>query len=165
MSSTIVFSSTFIENKYPNFVNSSDIRKNTNQIFKNSLQIRTGFDFKVNFEQSLTHNYVFSKSVISNQIESLQNSFKVRYKLNKKIKASIKWDAFYPNLNDKVNNYNFLDYELTYKLNDNLNFIFIASNLLNVKSFNQVENNDFSVFSSKTNLTERMVLLYVEYTF
>lgn len=165
LSSTIVFSSTFIENKYPNFVNSSDIRKNTNQIFKNSLQIRTGFDFKVNFEQSLTHNYVFSKSVISNQIESLQNSFKVRYKLNKKIKASIKWDAFYPNLNDKVNNYNFLDYELTYKLNDNLNFIFIASNLLNVKSFNQVENNDFSVFSSKTNLTERMVLLYVEYTF
>ena len=165
LSSTLIFSASFIENKYPNFVNSADIRKNTNQIFKNSLQLRTGFNSKINFEESITHNVVISKSIISNQINSLENSLKVRYKFTKKINTSLKWDAYIPNLKDKVNNYNFLDYELTYKFKKNLNFIFVANNLLNVRSFNQIENNDFSVFISKTNLTERFLLLNIEYTF
>lgn len=165
ISSTIIFSSSYIENKYPNFVNSNDIRKNTNQIFKNNLQIRTGFDFKVNFEESFTHNSIISKSVISNQVNSLQNNFKVRYKLNKKINTSLKWDLYIPNLNKKSNNYNFVDLECYYKLNKNINFIFVANNLININTFREVENNDFSTYISEINLTQRFFLLNMEYTF
>lgn len=107
LSTTITFSTNFMENEYPNFLNSADIRRNSHQIFKNSLEIRTGFNRKINFENSFSYNSMISKSMISNSVNSLQNTFKIKYKLNKKSSCSIKNDLFIPNLKNNLNNYNF----------------------------------------------------------
>lgn len=165
LSSTLTFDSNYINTEYPNFLNSTDIRKNSNQIFKNTFEIRTGFAIKMNFENSFSHNSLTSKSILTNRINSLQNSFKIRYKLSKKSNVSLKSDFYLPNLKNSANHYNFLDFEYKYKLNDKINCIMIANNLLNLKSFNQVENNDFSSYISQTNLTQRFFLLNIEYSF
>jgi hypothetical protein len=91
--------------------------------------------------------------------------FKIRYKVNKSSKAVIKFDSFIPNMDDISNSFNFVDFELNYKLNDKINFIFIANNILNIKSFNQIQNNDFSSYITRTNLIQQYFLLNMEYTF
>ncbi|CAM3800876.1 hypothetical protein FLGE108171_15420 [Flavobacterium gelidilacus] len=165
LSLNLTYSSTYIKNKYPNVLNNSDIRKNTNEVFKNTFIIRTGFNSKINFENSTSLKIITSKSIITNINNSLNNSYKIRYKINKKYKASIKWDVFIPNIKNKSNNYNFVDFELNYKLNDKINFILAGNNLLNLKYFKQIENNDFSSFISTTNLTQQFFLFNMEYTF
>ena len=165
LSSTIVVSSSYIENKYPNFVNSNDIRKNTNYVFKNSLDFRTGFNSKINFEETIDYNTVVSKYIIKNQVNSFKNTFKVRYKINKKINGNIKWDSYIPNLDNKNNNYNFLDFECYYSMTKKLNFILLANNLLNINSYKEFDNTDFSTYNSEINLTQRFFLLNVEYNF
>ncbi|MVO08758.1 hypothetical protein GOQ30_06220 [Flavobacterium sp. TP390] len=165
LSSTIIVSSSYVENKYPNFVNSNDIRKNTNYVFKNSLDFRTGFNSKVNFEETIDYSTVVSKYIIKNQVNSFKNTFKVRYKINKKINGNIKWDSYIPNLDNKNNNYNFLDFECYYAITKKLNFIFLANNLLNINSYKEFDNTDFSTYNSEINLTQRFFLLNVEYNF
>ena len=68
-------------------------------------------------------------------------------------------------MDDISNSFNFVDFELNYKLNDKINFIFIANNILNIKSFNQIQNNDFSSYITRTNLIQQYFLLNMEYTF
>lgn len=165
LSLNLTYSSNYIRNNYPNFLNNSDIRKNTNQIFKNTLEIRTGFNSKLNFENQSTHKILQSKSVITNSISSFENVFKLRYKINKTYKASIKWDCFIPNIKNTSNTFSFIDFEINYKLNDKINFILIGNNLLNLKYFNQIQNNDFSSYTTKSNLIQQYFLLNMEYTF
>lgn len=165
MAINLIYTSSFIKNEYPNFLNSSDIRKNSTQIVKNAFEIRTGFNTKINFGNMFSHNTIQSKSIITKNVSSVQNSFETRYKISKKSKTSIKWDLFAPDLKNKTNSYNFIDFEYQYKLNDKINFIFVANNLLNLNKFNQIENNDFSTYVSKTNLTQRFFLLNIEYNF
>lgn len=165
LSSTITYSSNYIVNENPNFINSSDIRKNSNTIFKNTLEIRTGFDYKINFENVFSQSKSTSKSIITNSISSLQNSFKVKWKISKNSSCNLKSDFFIPNLKNKSNTYHFLDYEYKYKFNEKINLTLIANNILNLKTYNQVENNDFSNYTSETNLTPRLAFLVVEYSF
>lgn len=165
LSSSIIYKSNFTHSEYPNLLNSNDIRINSNQILQNTFEIRTGFTTKINFENVFTHNSITSKSIIKNNVSSIQNSFKIRYKINKKFNSSIKSELYFPDLEKTSNNYNFIDLEFKYKFSDKLNFILIANNLLNIKNFNQSQNNDFSSFTSQTNLTQRFVLLNAEFNF
>ena len=152
-------------NEYPNFVNSTDIRKNSNKSFKNTIEMRTGFLTKLNFTEIFTFNAIQSKSTITNSVDALQNTFKISYKINKKSRSSLQTDVFVPNLKEISNRYNFIDFEYYYTFSDKINFIIVANNLLNLKTFNQVETNDFSSFSSQTNLTQRYFLINMEYNF
>jgi hypothetical protein len=165
LKSTAVITSSITATEYPNIVNSSDIRKNNNQVISNSLKIGTGFTSRINFQNTFSHSSIVSKSGITNRVEAIQNSFSMRTRISKKSIASLKSDFFIPNLSNSSNNYHFVDFEGTYKWNDKINFTFLANNLLNLKRFNQVENNDFSSYISQTNLTKRFFLLNMEFTF
>jgi hypothetical protein len=165
LSSTLTFSSNWLETLYPNFVNNSDIRRNSNQNFKNSFEFRSGFSTKVNFENAIVHNVLKSKSTQKNTIQAIQNTFKVRYKISKKSNVVLKSDWFLPDLKENSNSYNFVDFEYYFKWNDKLNFIVVGNNLMNLKNFSQYQNNDFSKFVSQTNLTSRFILLSMEYSF
>ena len=165
LSSTIGLTTDYSFNEYPNFVNSTDIRKNSNQSFKNTIEMRTGFLTKLNFTEIFTINTTQSKSLVTNSINAIQNSFKINYKINKKSRSSLQTDVFIPNLQKNSNQYNFIDFEYYYTFSDKINFIIVANNLLNLKTFNQAETNDFSSFSSQTNLTQRYFLINMEYNF
>ncbi len=165
LSSTLTFSSNWLEILYPNFVNNTDIRRNSNQNFKNSFEFRSGFSTKVNFENAIVHNVLKSKSTQENTIQTIQNTFKVRYKMSKKSNVVLKSDWFLPDLKENSISYNFVDFEYYFKWNDKLNFIVVGNNLMNLKNFSQYQNNDFSKFVSQTNLTSRFILLSMEYSF
>ena len=163
--STFTISSVYTYSKYPNLFNNSDIRLNTNQMFKNKIEFRTGFNRKLNIEQVFTHNTMIAKSFSSSQIQSIENSSKLKYKINKKSNCHLKIDLFLPDLNKKSNYYAFLDFEYNYKFSKNINFVVIGNNILNINSFSQVENNDFSIFISDINLTPRLFLVCANYRF
>lgn len=165
LSSTLTFSSNWLETLYPNFVNNSDIRRNSNQNFKNSFEFRSGFSTKVNFENAIVHSILKSKSTQENTIQTIQNTFKVRYKISKKSNVVLKSDWFLPDMKENSNSYNFVDFEYYFKWNDKLNFIVVGNNLMNLKNFSQYQNNDFSKYVSQTNLTSRFILLSMEYSF
>lgn len=165
LSSTLTFSSNWLETLYPNFVNNSDIRRNSNQNFKNSFEFRSGFSTKVNFENAIVHSVLKSKSSQENTIQTIQNTVKLRYKISKKSNVVLKSDWFLPDLKENSNSYNFIDFEYYFKWNDKLSFIVVGNNLMNLKNFSQYQNNDFSKFVSQTNLTSRFILLSMEYSF
>ena len=127
--------------------------------------MRTGFLTKLNFTEIFTFNSTQSKSLVTNSVNAIQNSFKISYKINKKSRSSLQTDVFIPNLQKNSNQYNFIDFEYYYTYSDKINFIIVANNLLNLKTFNQAETNDFSSFSSQTNLTQRYFLINMEYNF
>ncbi|MDG2432699.1 hypothetical protein [Flavobacterium sp.] len=165
LSSTLTFSSNWLETLYPNFVNNSDIRRNSNQNFKNSFEFRSGFSTKVNFENATIYSVLKSKSTQENSIQTFQNTFKVRYKISKKSNIVLKSDLFVPDIKENRNAYNFVDFEYYFKWNDKLNFIVVGNNLMNLRNFSQYQNNDFSKYISQTNLTSRFILLSMEYSF
>lgn len=165
LKTTATSTSSITATEYLNIVNSSDIRKNNNQIINNSLKIGTGFASRINFQNTFSHSSIASKSGVTNRVESIQNSFSMRTRISKKSSATLKSDFFIPNLSNSSNSYHFVDLECGYKFNDNINLTLLANNLLDLKSFNQVENNDFSAYISQTNLTKRFFLINVEFTF
>ena len=165
LSSTIGLTTDFSIHEYPNFVNSTDIRKNTNQNFKSTIELRTGFLTKLNFTEIFTFTTTESKSMVTNNIDAVQNQFKISYKISKKSRSSIQTDVFIPSIKKSTNRYNFIDIEYYYTFSEKINFIFVANNLLNLQTFNQAETNDFSSFVSQTNLTQRYFLFNVEYHF
>jgi hypothetical protein len=165
LKTTATITSSVTSTEYPNIVNSSDIRKNNNQIISNSVKIGTGFTSRVNFQNTFSHSSIVSKSMIKNRVQALQNSFSMRTRISKKSSTTLKSDFFVPNLKKSTNSYHFVDLEYDYKWNEKMNFALLANNLLNLKSFDQFENNDFSSYISQTNLTQRFFLIKMEYTF
>lgn len=151
--------------KYPNTINNSDIRKNSNLNFKNTFEFRTGFLTKLNFENAFTINTIQSKSEIyQNKNNSLQNNFKIKYRISKKLSSNLKSDLFITDLENN-NRCHFMDLELKYKATDKMNFFLLGNNLLNEKYYQQKSNTDYSAYISQTNVTPRYFLLTMEYNF
>ena len=165
LKTTVVLNPSFQSSNYPNFVNSSDLRKNSNQVFRSSMEVNTGILKNFVFNEEMIFNSIQSKSVITNKVSSFQNTFKITYKIKNNSSVIIKNDLFIPNLKNKSNSYNFIDFEYSYNLKDKVKISLLANNLLNVKSFNQVENNDFSSYTSQTNLIQRYFLVNLDYSF
>lgn len=165
LKTTVVLNPSFQSSDYPNFVNSSDLRKNSNQVFRSSMEVNTGILKNFVFNEEIIFNSIQSKSVITNKVSSFQNTFKITYKIKNNSSVIIKNDLFIPNLKNKSNSYNFIDFEYSYNLKDKVKISLLANNLLNVKSFNQVENNDFSSYTSQTNLIQRYFLVNLDYSF
>ena len=165
LKTTVVLNPSFQSSNYPNFVNSSDLRKNSNQVFRSSMEVNTGILKNFVFNEEIIFNSIQSKSVITNKVSSFQNTFKITYKIKNNSSVIIKNDLFIPNLKNKSNSYNFIDFEYSYNLKDKVKISLLANNLLNVKSFNQVENNDFSSYTSQTNLIQRYFLVNLDYSF
>ena len=162
---TFTYNSSLSISKYPNVLNNSDIRKNSNVNFKNTFEFRTGFLSKMNFENSFTINSIESKSdFFQNKLNTIQNNFKIKYRISKKVSSSIKSDIYFLDLKEK-SYYNFVDFELKYKANDKTNFFFLGNNLLDFKYYKQKSNNDFSTYSSELNLMPRYFLVTMEYNF
>lgn len=168
ISSTIKLKTNYNYSNYYNFVNSTNLRDNTSNVISNELSIRTSFKSKINLDNNFinilnTYKNSDSDKIINN---SIINSFKIRYKANKKIFAVISTDYYIPDTSKKTNDYLFLDANIAFKpKNKYFEINLSAKNLLNKKLFSQIQTTDFSKNVFQNNLLSRYIFINFKYDF
>lgn len=168
LESTIKLSSNYSISEYKNIVNNSELRNNKNQFLSTKLFFKTAFDSFINFENTINVSNSISESENSTQFinESLNNTFKIILKPTKKLFILLSSDYFLPNRKNKSENYVFLDASLRCRSkNKQLEFNFVARNLLNEENFEQIQTSDFSTNVYRANILPRYYLLNVTYSF
>jgi hypothetical protein len=164
--STIRLSSDWSISNYKNIVNNSELRSNKLQNVTSEFFFKTAFDIKINFENQfkLLQNIATSNKSDKFQNNSIQNTFKIIVKPQKKWFILLSSDYYVPNL-EKKDNYLFLDATLRFTPNKIFDFSFYAKNILNKKIFSQVETSDFATTIFQSNLVQRYYMLNISYNF
>ena len=166
--STIKLSSNYLISEYKNIVNDSDLRNNKSQFFYTKLFIKTAFNGFINFENNINFSKSNSESDDGNLFtnKSLNNTFKISLKPTKKWFILLSSDYFLPDTDNTSEKYMFLDASLRYRpINKRIEFNFVARNLLNENSFEQIQTSDFSTNIYRTNILHRYFLLNLSYNF
>ncbi|MEO0273066.1 MAG: hypothetical protein ABIM30_08285 [candidate division WOR-3 bacterium] len=154
---------------YFNFVNLSELRKNTNQVFSSELFIKSAFDIPINIENITLRSHSFSytsnqNTKFSNTI--LKNTFSIYYK-PKKINSwyiRLKNETFVPDLNNLKQYLNFMDlFILLSPLKKKWSLILEFRNLTNAKEYQIIQPTDFSVHTMNFSLFPRLSLLTFTY--
>ncbi|PWA06563.1 hypothetical protein DB895_03875 [Flavobacterium psychrotolerans] len=164
--STIRLKSNYNYSDYKNIINNSDLRNNTNQYVNSEVFIRTVFDIKINFENVVQYCYNKSQSEENKFINSsLNDTFKIIIKPNKKWFVSFSSDYYLPNTKLKTN-YLFLDGSIRFTPKAKFfDFSFVVKNLLNNNNFTQIQTNDYSKTLFQTNLIPRYFILNATYNY
>ena len=166
LSTSVKLSSTISKSNYRNIINTTDLRNNTSNNVSNTLEIKTAFDIKINFENQTTYFYSSNKSESSGTFNNkmLTNTLKIKYKHSASIFSVITGDYFIPNTNNSNNDYLFLDFSIIYKPKDKkYEFNLIGKNLLNNSIFSLIQTSDFSKNTLQNNLISRYI--FVNFTY
>jgi hypothetical protein len=166
LESNVRLTSNYTISNYKNIVNNSDLRNNYNQFIFSELFIKTGFDIKINFENSLNHRINIAESQGNSKITntSFNNTFKII------IKPAERWffitsaDYYLPDFSNKKEDFLFVDATLQFSpKNKRYNFYMTGKNLTNVKYFTQTNVADFSRSYFQANLLSGYILLKLSY--
>ena len=165
--STFNLNSNYSINNYQNLINNSDLRNNTSKNLLIEFKARTGFKGSVNFENKLFINNNFFETDLggSNKFTSLRNDFSVKY-VKDRFNFILDSQYFKPDLNSNISGDLFLDalFEFTSK-NKKIEYMFKINNLLNQKTFRNINTSDFSTSSFEHNLQERFGLFSIGFRF
>lgn len=168
LSTVFRLSSNFTKSNYTNKLNSSSLRNNKSINISNKFSIKTAFFTKLNFENELTYNYSLFKSENSIYFlnKSITNTVKLKYKHSNSFFSVISSEYFIPSLNNKSNNYLFLDFSIIYRpIDKKYEFNLIGKNLINNNYFSQIQTTDFSKNTLQNNLISRYVFINFTYNF
>lgn len=163
---TLKVTSTYTKSNYKNIVNSSNLRDNSSVMLLNELSLKTSFGIKLNFESTFAYNRNTSQSQEFEKIanNSIISNFKVKYKYSRNLFATISNDYYSPNLKIKKNDYLFVDASLIYKPDSKrFEFNLMAKNLLNKKTYSQIQTSDFSKSTFQNNLISRYLFINLTY--
>ncbi len=151
---------------YKNIVNASELRYNQSKTILHKLLLKTAFDTKINFQNEISYNQFKTYSTETFNIKSIQNNFKIILKPLSDFYTTLSFDYFIPDLIQASQNYLFIDSKISYKpKNKNWEIGISGTNLANEKSFEIIQNTDFSTHISKISLLNRFVLLHFNYNF
>ena len=163
--STIDLKSTLTINNYKNTINNNDIRDNKSQSLLLKLDIRTGFNNKLNFENSIVfQNNSFSTEGL-NQVNfsTFQNNFSTKF-VNDRFNFTMEAKYFDSNLKTRNNSFTFLDAIFNYvQKNEKIEYELQFNNLLNKKFFEELNSTDYSTTLSTQTLLERYFLLSIRF--
>lgn len=168
LESTIKLTSNYSLFKYENIVNNSDWRENVSQMFRNEFFFKTAFDFPVNFENIFTwsHNTTKSQNDLHFTNNAIDNTFAIIVKPHKKWQAILSTDYFLPELNNKQEDYVFVDTRISYLPNNkSFKFGISAKNLGNESHIEKITTTDISTRIFRTNLLPRHIMLSANYSF
>lgn len=165
--STVNLNSNYNISQYQNIINDSGLRNNTSRNLLSEFKIRTGFKGALNFENNLFINNNNFESDLggTNEFTSFQNDFSIKYMKNN-FQFIINSQYFKPDLNSNISGDLFLDatIRLTSK-NKKMEYMIRANNLLNQKTFRNINQTDLSSSIFEHNLQERFALFSVGFRF
>jgi hypothetical protein len=153
---------------YKNIINNSSLRINKSKSLINELFFKSAFDRKVNFENTLRHKLLQSKTEggfeFNNQ--SIINNFQIIGRPTKRFFLLFSTDYFLPNTLKTNQSYFFIDTDITYQTKNKIyDFRFKARNITNNKTLNQFDINDYSTNYYQTNLLPRHLIISVSRNF
>jgi hypothetical protein len=159
LESTFKWTFNFNYSNFKNIVNSSELRNNEANFFRNELFFKTAFDFAINFESTS----IFQNSAVKSQGQqqkftnsSFQETLSVLVRPIKRWKWTVSADYFLPNSGDKRIDFLFLNSSFDYQAKQNKWRLGIElKNLFNEKNFEQIQTSDFSTTIFKSNLLPR----------
>lgn len=166
--STIRFQTNVSSLQYKNMVNQSDLRNNRMTSINSELFFKTAFDTDVNFENVIWYNHNVSSADGGNQFtnNAVNHTFKTIFKPNKQLFFIASSDYFLPNIQNKNQDFLFLDASVKYSPKGKpFYFSLVGKNLLNENTFKQFEVNDYSSSIYQSTLLSRYILLNVSYNF
>jgi hypothetical protein len=163
LESTFKLTSTFNHSNFKNIVNSSELRNNEINFFRNELFFKTAFDFTLNFESTS----IFQNSVAKSQGQqqqftnsSFQETFSVLVRPFKRWRWTVSADYFLPNSDDKSVDFLFLNSSFDYQAKENKWRLGLElKNLFNENNFEQIQNNDYSTTIFRSTLLPRYFLV------
>ncbi len=165
---TIRLKSDYSKQLYKNILNNSSLRNNTSKSLNNTLFFKTAFDGKVNFENTVEHKFLQSKTEGGFQFnnQSIINNFQIIIKPTKRLFLLLSTDYYIPTTSNNRQNYFFVDADLTYQTKNKIyDFRFKARNITNNKTLNQFDTNDYSTNNLQTNLLPNHLMLSVSRNF
>jgi hypothetical protein len=169
LESTFKLTSTFNHSNFKNIVNSSELRNNEINFFRNELFFKTAFDFAVNFESiSIFQNSIAKSQGQQQQFtnSSFQETFSVLVRPFKRWNWTSSADYFLPNSDDKSVDFLFLSSSFSYQSKQNKWRLGIElKNLFNEKNFEQIQNNDYSTTIFRGNLLPRHFIVSGSWNF
>ncbi|HIC33141.1 MAG TPA: hypothetical protein EYO76_14615 [Flavobacteriaceae bacterium] len=151
---------------FKNIVNNSGLRNNKSVFSSSSIFLKTAFNFPVNLESKTTYLLQETKNTSLFLNKSIENNLKLTFKPSKEVSGTISYDYFVPSLENKINNYSFLNSEIIFKPK-NKNWLLNVSgiNLLNQNYFIQENTTDISNNSFRINLLKRYFLINFTYSY
>ncbi len=165
---TLKHSSSYTISNFKNAINQSTLRDGESKNYNGTLFAKTAFRIPINFEN--TFNYTFAKYEVLGQASTtnynLKNTFKTIIKLNKEWLITAIYDYFKPNIKSNQD-FSFLDFSIRYRP-QKIKWIsgrFVGKNLLNNKTFEQIENSDYSTTVYQSNLIFRYFMLSLDINF
>ena len=160
--------SSYSINNYKNAIDNFVIRNNVSKNLNVSSLIFSTFNFLINFDNKFSYNLsdFTSNNQFVNQRISLNNTFKILIKPEGSFTYSLIQDYFVTNTKTKTN-FNFIDFDIKYKSQKIkcISINFTAKNLLNIKTFTETNNSDFSITFYSTNLLPRYFLFTTSLNF
>ncbi|MCC1485634.1 TonB-dependent receptor [Winogradskyella immobilis] len=167
ISTTIKFNSNYSLSNSRNIINESNLRTIKNQFLSQELFFKSAFEFPLNFENSFTWNQNISESdVQSFTNNSIENNFKLLYKPSKFWFFSSSLNYFLPSLDNRKNDFIFLDARVRYRTkNRKFDISLIGNNLINENNFQQIQTSDISTNIFQSNILQRHLLINFAYSF
>jgi hypothetical protein len=166
LESTIKFNLNYILSNFKNIINNSDLQNVNNKNLDLKFSANTAFASFFNFENTFTFNNSnttindispkFKNSTINNKLKIILNPYK-------NYTAIVTNNYYIPNIS-KSSNFNFIDFNLSYR-KDNYDLGFSIKNILNTKTFEEIQVTDISTNIFRNNLLERHFLFNFSFNF
>jgi len=165
--STFNLNSNYSVNQYQNIVNNSGLRENKSKNLFAEFKVRTGFKTAINFENKLFFNNNLFETELgaSNEFTSFQNDFSVKY-IKNDFHFTLNTQYFKPDLKSSISGDLFLDASIRFtSKNKKIEYLLRANNLLNHKTYRNINSSDLSTTSFEHNLQERFALFSIGFRF
>lgn len=165
---TVRLKNDYSKQVYKNIVNNSTLRNNTLSNLTTTLFFKTAFDWKINFENTITHRLLESKTESGLQLNNqfISNNFQIIIKPKKRFFILLATDYYLPSTKTPKQRYFFVDTDITYQTKNKIyDFRLKARNITNNKTLNQLDINDYSTNNFQTNLLPRHLVLSISRNF
>jgi hypothetical protein len=152
---------------FKNIVNNSNFREIINLGTEFGLEIRSGFKGAFNYHIGSKWNYNQVEATIKNSFTNNTSFFDLSFTFTDKFNMQFQSERYYfGNLDNKNNQYYFLDIETRYVVKENkLTFSLSGNNLFNTKTFRNYSISDISISKTEYRLQPRYLLLKIEFRF
>lgn len=152
---------------FKNIVNNSNFREISNLGGEYSFEIRSGFRGFFNYHTGSKWNYTQVETTIKNSFTNNISFLDLSFMFNDKLNLQLQSERYYfGNLDNKNNQYYFLDLETRYVVKENkLTFSLSGNNLFNTKTFRNYSISDISISKTEYRLQPRYLLLKIEFRF
>ena len=150
----------YIRSNYENLVNGSGVRTINAETVNLGLELKSGFKGMFNYQFGTEWKFNRTSGSFSNSFTDNLSFVDLNLILSKKLLLDATMEIYsFGNLGTSGANFNFLDFELSYKVNNRLSFSFQGNNVTNTKTLRYSFNTDIGNTTNQQRLLPRLLMV------